>query len=87
MRLRMVTSLLQLSCWGFAVNSYRPSPKELLKSGGDYKQVAESLSALACLGVSPAAQKICSFTINQPNANARRTGITFQMRFAGERES
>ena len=39
----MVTSLLQLSCWGFALNSRWPSRKELLQSGGDHKQVAELL--------------------------------------------
>ena len=52
----MVTSLLQFSCWSFALNSRWPSRKELLQSGGDYKQVAESLSTLACLGASPVTQ-------------------------------
>ena len=44
----MVTSLLQLSCWGFALSSRLPSRKELLQSGGDHKQVAELLRKPAC---------------------------------------
>ena len=55
---------------------------------GDYKRVAESLHAPPCLKASPLAQQIiCTFTVNQPKANARITGITFEIRFAGERES
>ena len=82
----MVTSLLQLSCWRFALNSRWPSRKALLQA---VEITNKSLNRLAptCLGTSPLAQQIRTFTVNQPKANACRTGITFQMRFAGERES
>ena len=55
---------------------------------GDYKRVAQSLHAPPCLKAPALAQQIiCTFTVNQPKANARRTGITFQIRSAGEHES
>ena len=76
----------QLSCRGFALNSHCPS-RRVTTGGGDYKQVTESLHAPTCPGASPLAQQTCTFMVNQPKANACRTGVTFQIRFAGERES
>ena len=84
----MVTSLLQLSCWRFALNSRWPSRKELLRAVEiTNKSQNRVLHPLVSERRRPL-NKICTFTVNQPKANGCRTGIiTFQIRFAGERES
>lgn len=84
----MVSSLLQLSCWRFALNSRWPSRKELLQAVEITNISPNRLMYRLVLGRRRSLSKYILFTVNQPKANACRTGIiTFQMRFAGERES
>ena len=78
----MVTSLLQLSCWRFALNLRWPSRKELLQAVEITNKSSNRFMHRLVLG-----RRRSLNTVNQPKANTRRTSITCQIRFAGERES